>query len=191
MSHSDDITFLKNLAHTIDPLLVSLAGEVIDDDRFQNCTGSLENKHHYGRHGLLKHTREVVELCFSTIKTLNIKDVDPIELFLSALFHDIGKIMDYSPKDETLSEWEGTKHKRIIHHISGSAIIWTRTVKNFPHYEKYHDNVLHAILAHHGQREWGSPVAPFTKVAWLVHLCDGLSARMNDCDKIDYIKTKK
>lgn len=191
MSHSDDIKFLKELAHSIDPKLLNIACDVIDDHRFQHSTGSLDNKHHYGKHGLLRHTTEVVKLCFSTLEALGIKDVDPVELYLSALFHDVGKIMDYIPKDETMVEWEGTKHKRMIHHISGSAVIWTRTVIKYPHYSKYHDSVLHAILAHHGQREWGSPVAPYTKVAWLVHLCDGLSARMNDCDKIDYLKTKK
>ncbi len=171
--------------------MTPLTNEVIDDNRFQLSTGSLDKKHHYGKHGLLKHTREVAELCFSTLKTLNIKNVDPIELFLSAIFHDTGKIMDYAPTDETMERWEGTEHKRIIHHITGSAIIWTRTVLKYPKYAKYHDSVLHAILSHHGQRQWGSPVAPYTSVAWLVHLCDNLSARMNDCGTVDYLNVRE
>jgi len=51
-----------------------------------------------------------------------------------------------------------------------------------------HDKVLHAILAHHGCREAGSPVAPKTREAWLVHFCDGISARMDDADTWDIIK---
>jgi 23S rRNA maturation-related 3'-5' exoribonuclease YhaM len=45
------------------------------------------------------------------------------------------------------------------------------------------DEVTHAILSHHGQREWGSPVRPATKLAWILHTCDMMSARVNDCDK--------
>jgi 23S rRNA maturation-related 3'-5' exoribonuclease YhaM len=47
------------------------------------------------------------------------------------------------------------------------------------------DEVLHAILAHHGFQEFGSPVQPNSKVAWLLHLCDSISARMDDVDKMD------
>jgi 3'-5' exoribonuclease len=50
------------------------------------------------------------------------------------------------------------------------------------------NNVLHNILAHHGQRAWGSPVAPATKEAWILHLADNLSARLDDCDKHDILK---
>jgi 23S rRNA maturation-related 3'-5' exoribonuclease YhaM len=56
---------------------------------------------------------------------------------------------------------------------------------------RYHDSVLHAILAHHGRREAGSPVAPKSRIAWLVHLSDQISARMADADTLDIIGHKK
>ena len=87
-------------------------------------------------------------------------------------------------------KWKETKHKRLIHHISRSAIEWSNSFDvewEWEYKEKYHDEVLHAILAHHGCREWGSPVAPYSKVAWLLHLSDSMSARMNDCDKFDIL----
>ena len=49
-----------------------------------------------------------------------------------------------------------------------------------------HDEVLHAILSHHGRREYGSPVSPSTRIAWLLHLCDSISARMFDCNIFQY-----
>jgi 23S rRNA maturation-related 3'-5' exoribonuclease YhaM len=55
-------------------------------------------------------------------------------------------------------------------------------------YDRYHDKVLHCILAHHGCRAWGSPVAPSTREAWLVHLADAISARADDCDRVDMLK---
>lgn len=40
------------------------------------------------------------------------------------------------------------------------------------------DALLHAILAHHGRKEWGAPVEPATLEAWLVHLADLAEARL-------------
>jgi 23S rRNA maturation-related 3'-5' exoribonuclease YhaM len=70
-------------------------------------------------------------------------------------------------------------HKKRIHHITRSALIWGEIAKDNRY--KDIDEVLHAILAHHGNKEFGSPVSPQTKLAWMLHLCDGISARMNDC----------
>lgn len=145
--------------------------------------------HHYGMGGLVKHTCEVMELCYQCKETLKLHDVDDDEIFFASLFHDVGKLYDYIPVDADYKEWESTDHKRLIHHISRSALIWSDTISNFDMMTiRYHDAVLHAILAHHGQREWGSPVSPRTKLAWLLHLCDNISARMNDADKIDQLK---
>ncbi len=38
--------------------------------------------------------------------------------------------------------------------------------------------LLHAMLAHHGVREWGAPVEPQSVEAWLVHLADLAEARL-------------
>jgi len=166
-----------------------IASVVIADPLFELWSGSSkEHQHHYGKGGLIQHTCEVVELCFANFNLLKL-DVDPIELYLSALFHDCGKMWDYEPINEEYTKWKGTEHKRTIHHISRSAITWNRACAFHEFdYGKYADSVTHNILSHHGQREWGSPVMPKTKAAWLLHLCDGISARMNDADKCDFVK---
>jgi 23S rRNA maturation-related 3'-5' exoribonuclease YhaM len=70
--------------------------------------------------------------------------------------------------------------------------MWTQASEKYPIiYDKYHERVCHAILAHHGTREWGSPIAPLSRVAWLVHLCDNLSARMYDAETLDIVKHYK
>ena len=158
--------------------------------QFVRWSGSSHPKqHHFGEFGLVRHTWEVVKLGLNTISTLNLKQkVSRVEYYFAALFHDTGKMYDY---EETPIEpgWQGTNHKRLIHHISRSALIWHDVVGKFPELnEKYHDAVLHDILAHHGQREYGSPVAPKSHAAWLLHLCDGISARMDDADRLDILK---
>jgi 3'-5' exoribonuclease len=156
---------------------------LIHDTKFKVWSGCINEKHHYGDHGLLIHSYEVAMLALSVRKQLQKDDVDEAELFLACLYHDSGKTRDYELVD---GKWVGTDHKRHIHHISRSALIWSHAVKEYPNLnDKYHDSVLHAILSHHGLREWGSPVSPKTKTAWLLHLCDGLSARLEDADRVD------
>lgn len=160
--------------------------ELIETDMFFICSGSSSSvQHHYGKHGLIIHTAEVLRLCLSIVETLNIK-LDKKIIVLAAIFHDTGKMWDYIPIDQEKNEWESTNHKYMIHHISKSAIVFDR-YSGFNSYltEDEKSEITHAILAHHGLREWGSPVTPQTQLAWLLHLCDSLSARLDDSKKKD------
>ncbi|MHA1949676.1 MAG: HD domain-containing protein [Candidatus Thorarchaeota archaeon] len=144
--------------------------------------------HHYGEHGLIIHTYEVVKGCFAMREMYQEQfEIDEKELFLAAFFHDVGKLYDYEENES--SEWVTTEHKRNIHHITRSILMWSDAVSRYPALSiKYKDKVIHAISAHHGLREWRSPVSPNSRVAWLLHLCDGISARMHDVDTQDRIK---
>lgn len=167
---------------------VHVISSIIENEKFSTWSGSSKpNLHHYGKGGLLKHTTEVVELCLLNNDFLHglKKGTDDKELFLAAFFHDVGKLWDYEPTNLEMTEWQGTVHKRRIHHISRSALIWNFISYNLALDVELSDNVLHAILAHHGQRSWGSPVAPATTTAWVLHLCDGISARSEDCERIE------
>ena len=148
---------LKNKARTLG--VAEVCEGLLDDDRFPLWSGSSKSfQHHYGLGGLLQHTYEVVELCFTVSGMYPQHDIDPTELFLAALFHDAGKMYDYepvnycpaNPLETKYKEWSSTSHKRKIHHISRSGIIWTENARKVPLiYDKYYEDVLHAILAHH------------------------------------------
>ena len=192
MGPEDSIRYLEDLADAFN--VGSIANHVLLDPRFILWSGSSRREqHHYGIRGLITHTTEVVKLCLANNELLGCK-LNNTELFLSALFHDCGKMWDYAPSSfenevPDYSNWISTPHKRSIHHISRSAIQWNLAAskwdltKSDPSIDV--DEVTHAILAHHGQRAWGSPVAPKSGLAWMLHLCDGISARMNDCDSWD------
>jgi len=177
---------LIDLAKELGSDVYQVAEYILSDLRFDVWSGSSKpEQHHYGKHGLTIHTHEVMMLAFGAKKTLKL-DIDPIELYFSVLFHDSGKLYDYTTIDNI--HFASAPHKRMIHHISRSGLIWHDASSIVPQiHDKYHDSVLHNILAHHGRREWGSPVMPKTKAAWLLHLCDGISARMNDCDRLDFV----
>lgn len=169
---------------------------VIDNPKFAIWSGSSKpHQHHYGKGGLITHTLEVIELCMSNYELMkNIysdMNQNPDMYFLAALYHDVGKMWDYSPVNEDMTEWTGNSHKRKIHHISRSCIEWNLIASQSQIHQSYIDEISHAILAHHGLREWGSPVAPYSRVAWMLHLCDGISARMYDCNTFDCLLEKK
>jgi 3'-5' exoribonuclease len=160
--------------------------ELLSDPKFRDWTGSgKDGQHHFGRHGLATHTLEIINLMLTSNVTLNL-NLDEFEIIFSGLFHDSGKLHDYSTEDKII--WTPTPHRRLIHHVSRSGLIWSKAVSiDGKYHDKYHDIVWHNILAHHGLREHGSPVMPKTQTAWLLHLCDSISARMNDADTLDMV----
>ena len=173
---------------------------VLEDTRFIIWTGSgYPNHHHYGDGGLVVHTAEVVKLGLLNKQILQL-DIDERLIYCSALFHDIGKLQDYERTSDPQRPWGNTNHKYYIHHVTRSSLEWYKAVtQNFavmdeevltPNYEwlthEKQEQIFHAILSHHGRRENGSPVVPRTQLAWLLHLCDSLSARMDDGDIREY-----
>lgn len=157
----------------------NIANHVLKLQSFKFWSGSSKSSnHHYGLNGLIRHTHEVINLCLNNNVYFDMnlnKGVDERKLFLAALFHDVGKIWDYAPVDKSYIEWKAVEHKDKVHHITRSALEWYNAKDGFDP----EDEVLHSILAHHGMKEYGSPVLPSTKLAWLLHLCDSLSAQMD------------
>jgi 3'-5' exoribonuclease len=183
---------IKEISH--DCGILPFVSKVLDDERFLYWSGSGKpEQHHYGDGGLIQHTLEVVQYCLSNATTANLYDssgVNVPELLISAIWHDYGKIWDYQ---KFMGIWgKCDNHARRIHHISRSAMefakhydyLW-REIPNVDFSICNKDNVIHNILSHHGCREWGSPVSPATKEAWILHLSDNMSARLDDCGKFD------
>ena len=188
-SPEDAFNYLEEYANTSG--VRSTCSIVLDDPRFKIWSGSSKPfQHHYGDHGLLIHTAEVVKLCLKNndLYYTTPSKINERKLFLAALFHDAGKMWDYIKEDVANNPWTGTLHKRRIHHISRSNMVWCETAIAHGLDNELKDDISHAILAHHSLREWGSPVGPHTKLAWMLHLCDGISARMNDAEKWDQVK---
>jgi 3'-5' exoribonuclease len=163
-----------------------LAGVVLDNPRFPLWAGaSKPHQHHYGKGRLAEHVLEVTEIALQNNEYFEKvgKGVDKVKLYLACLYHDVGKLWDYEPVDDTYVDWRGNEHRHMIHHISRSGLVWCDAAKAEGWKSEDIDEVWHCILSHHGLKEWGSPVPPQTRMAWLLHLADGLSARLDDFDK--------
>lgn len=157
--------------------------------------------HHSYTGGLLQHIEEVLQLALSMSSAapyLGFPSIHRASLIAAVVFHDFGKLWDYAPvlhqniediSDMTQPEWvrreilgwRSTSHSHLTHHVSRSNMEWVRIAARCEIDEETIEAVSHAILSHHGRREWGSPVAPATPLAWILHLADMASARWREC----------
>jgi 3'-5' exoribonuclease len=95
----------------------------------------------------------------------------------AAILHDIGKLREL---EYHAVEAKYTKEGYLIGHIlMGRDMIReaAKKIEGFP--EETLMLLEHAVVAHHGKREFGSPVLPQTMEALLVSYIDELDAKMN------------
>lgn len=192
------IDIAKSFRYKMNEDVYRISKFILEDKKFALWSGSSkESQHHYGQGGLAKHTLEVVQSSLLMHEYYKTK-VNPCKIFLAALYHDYGKLWDYEPVlhqedyhtgwSLNYKEWQGTQHKNKIHHLPRSAIEFSKIVndcfgRRIADFVDCEDEIVHAILSHHGLREWGSPVSPQSKLAWILHLCDGMSARLNESNE--------
>ena len=129
--------------------------------------------HHGFVGGLLEHTLSVTDNCDFYAKHYPLLNRDL--LITAALFHDIGKLKELS----TFPENDYTDAGQLVGHIVlgaqmvGEAIAG---VEDFP--ENLKNELIHCILAHHGELEYGSPKKPELAEAVALSFADNLDAKM-------------
>lgn len=134
---------------------------------------SAANKvHHACIGGLAQHTFFVTNICARLAK---LYQLDYDLAVTAALLHDIGKLSELSDFPDNAYTVEGTFYG----HISEGAYQVRKVCENIP--DMTHDktlNLVHCILAHHGQLEFGSPVLPAISEALLLHFADSIDAKL-------------
>jgi 3'-5' exoribonuclease len=102
-------------------------------------------------------------------------------LMAGVLLHDIGKIEELDPGPG----FTYTDTGKLCGHIVLGALLVERTVmklENFP--QKKRDLIIHMILSHHGELEYGSPVLPCTAEAVALHHLECLDAKVQGIQSI-------
>ncbi len=128
--------------------------------------------HHAYIGGLLQHTANVGEIAYNLAKFYNLKkDI----VLLGALLHDIGKVWEF----DIFPKFKHNEHYSKFGHIFLGARYVIEKAREFNIRREIVDELVHIILAHHGDHQRGSPVLPKTPEAMLVHLVDNLDAQMN------------
>jgi 3'-5' exoribonuclease len=129
--------------------------------------------HHAWIGGLIEH---VLSLChLAKFTASHYADIDLDLLLTGVILHDIGKVTELNYARGISYSDQG----QLIGHITiGVRMVEDklRLVPGFP--EKLRDLVLHMILSHHGELEFGSPKVPMFAEALLLHHLDNLDSKM-------------
>jgi 3'-5' exoribonuclease len=128
--------------------------------------------HHAFRSGLLEHTVSVTTVARLLARHYGLNQ----DLVVAGcLLHDFGKIWEL----EIGTSIEYTDDGRLIGHIPMETLFVDKKIgelENFP--AETRRQLLHILLAHHGEYEFGSPRRPKTPEALLVHMTDNLDSKM-------------
>jgi 3'-5' exoribonuclease len=174
--------------------------KIFDTPEFLTHPASLSHHHAY-EGGLLAHTVEVCDIALGMSSlTCNKNLTKPWAkhdiLIAAALFHDFCKVREYEKIHFKTEEPPSCRHLEVYTfsgmsssyvkrssllgnhaHIIDGTIEFTLAARESGVDEAVIEQIQHCILAHHGRREWGSPVEPQTLEALLLHQADLLSAQ--------------
>ncbi len=164
------------------PLKSLLTSVFIDDREFVRtfCSHSAaKSVHHSFVGGLLEHTLNVVNLCdfYCTRYPMLNRDL----LISAAMLHDIGKTRELSDFPEN----DYTDDGQLIGHIVLGAMMVKERIDAIPDFpEKLESELIHCILAHHGELEYGSPKKPALAEALALNLADNTDAKLETMKEV-------
>ena len=128
--------------------------------------------HHNYRGGLVEHTLSVTQICDFMAPRYQFVDRDM--LVACAMLHDVAKIMELSDFPEN----DYTDEGQLLGHIFMGAQLIRDTaakIEGFP--MQLANLMMHCILSHHGELEYGSPKVPETIEAFILHCADNMDAK--------------
>lgn len=129
--------------------------------------------HHNFIGGLLEHTVSVTRLCAYLAENYPVLDRDL--LLTAAMFHDVGKLAEISAFPEN----DYTDGGQLLGHIFiGADWLSKRMDKLGCFTVKRKNELLHCILSHHGELEYGSPKKPELVEALALSMADNLDAKL-------------
>lgn len=160
------------------PNLTALLDEIFSDPlRYRAFCEAPAAKavHHNYIHGLLEHTVSVCRVA-DAIAGKYPGDVDRDLLVTAAILHDIGKITEFNYTTAIDYSDQG----RLLGHIVLGERMASDSIGrlgSFP--EELRLQLLHLILSHHGEKEYGSPIRPKTLEGFVLNHADDIDAKAN------------
>lgn len=145
-------------------------------DAFVDYPAAVRNHHNFAS-GLLYHSLCMADMAEALCKlypTLN-RDV----LIAGCLIHDIGKTVELSGPIATKFTLEG----KLLGHISIMQAEVKEAADALGLTGEIPAVMEHMVLSHHGQPDFGSPIAPATREALALSMIDDFDAKMNILDK--------
>ena len=159
----------------------------VKDEKFVKAfknSSAAKTVHHGFMGGLMEHTLSVARLCDYMAGAYPVIKRDL--LITAALLHDVGKTRELSsfPMNDYTDEGQ-----LLGHIIIGAQMIHdlAKEIPDFP--QDLENQLVHCILAHHGELEYGSPKKPALAEAMALNLADNADAKMQTLTEL--FKDKK
>jgi 3'-5' exoribonuclease len=172
---------IQILAVIKNPFIKALVDEFLRDKELMKkfCTAPAATQNHHSYiGGLLEHTHSMLSVAKAIMPYYPQLQSD---LVLAGIFlHDMGKTEELS-YDMAFSY---TDSGQLIGHIVQTTIMVNDKLTNLKQAgvevdKQVLDSIMHIIISHHGQYEFGSPKLPMTAEAFLVSLLDNIDAKIN------------
>jgi len=157
------------------PFLSELLNKIFTDATIEAFSkhSAAKSVHHAFIGGLLEHTLSVTKLCKYYTTQYSILNYDL--LITAAMLHDIGKLKEI----DTFPANDYTDEGQLVGHIVIGAQIVTKMADSIPEFpKKIKNELVHCILAHHGELEYGSPKKPAIIEAVALNFADNTDAKL-------------
>jgi 3'-5' exoribonuclease len=179
----------KTVASIVDPRLRRVSELFLEEfsERFRRAAGA-RSVHHARRGGLVQHVSQMFRTAAALVEVYPHLNRDL--LLAGVLFHDAGKLWENTFPKEGLQMPYDLLGELVGHITIGAEIVnrlWTK-LRQEPVYESWKNvkpeselvrwHLLHLVAAHHGEKQFGSPVEPKTPEAIALHFIDNLDAKL-------------
>lgn len=160
--------------------LSGLLDEIFSDEMYRAFCQAPAAKgfHHNYIHGLLEHSVSVCRVADAIAGQY--PDVNRDLLVTGAILHDIGKTAEFN---YTTAIDYSDSGRLLGHIVLGEKIVADAIgqLELFP--DELALQLLHLILSHHGEKEYGSPIRPKTPEAFILNHADDIDAKANVFDR--------
>ncbi|MCS7257945.1 MAG: HD domain-containing protein [candidate division WOR-3 bacterium] len=166
--------FIKNVEdHDYKQLLDNIFSKEEIVKKFKLAPASTQVHHGY-LGGLLEHTVTMLRVAQAMLNFY--PELNHALVITGVALHDIGKLWEYQYDTGIMHTDEGIL---LGHIVIGYEFVKNEIVQINGFSKEKTELLLHIILSHHGQKEFGSPVTPKFAEAFMVHIIDNLDARLN------------
>ena len=179
----------QSVAAIADPRLRALCELFLNDfgARFRRAAAA-RNNHHARRGGLVEHTAQMLRSALAVAGVYTRLNVDL--LAAGVLFHDCGKLWENGLPENGFAMPFDERGELLGHITIGAEVVnalWRKLLATDeakawsalqPPSEDVRMHLLHLIVAHHGEMQFGSPAVPKTPEAQALHYIDNLDAKM-------------
>ena len=156
----------------------------LNDSAFMDAfrkSPAAKGMHHVFAGGLLQHTLKVVRLARLIFEEYNAADplvasmIDKDLLVAGAFLHDIGKIEELSPG----AGFDYTFRGKLLGHVTLGLMALKERLDRIENVDREKaDLLMHMVISHHGEYEYGSPKMPMCMEAMILHYADNLDAKL-------------